>query len=126
MTYLIQHAVEHSAEKLPEQDAFRFHGDGVSYAQLNRRANALAAELVKRGVKPQDRVGIFMNKSLHLPVAVYGILKAGAAYVPLDPTSPVSRLDFILRDCNIRFLITQKNKLRVIRQVQDIESRLDG
>jgi len=126
MAYLIQHAVEHSAEKSPDQDAFRFHGEGVSYSQLNRRANALAAELVKRGVKPQDRVGIFMNKSLHLPVAVYGILKAGAAYVPLDPTSPVGRLDFILRDCGIRFLITQKNKLRVIKQVQNIESRLDG
>lgn len=126
MAYLIQHAVEHSAEKLPEQDAFRFHGEGMSYAQLNRRANALAAELVKRGVKPQDRVGIFMNKSLHLPVAVYGILKAGAAYVPLDPTSPVARLDFILRDCGIRFLITQKNKLRVINQVPDVENRLEG
>ena len=58
-------------------------------------ANRLAGLLVARGVRPHDRVGIYMNKCLALPVALYGILKAGAAYVPIDPTAPVARVRFI-------------------------------
>ena len=59
----------------------------LTYEELARRAGRLAAVLIDEGVRPGDRVGIYMNKGLELPVALYGILRAGAAYVPIDPVS---------------------------------------
>ena len=57
--------------------------------------------------KKGDRVGIFMNKSLDSAVAIYGIMKAGGAYLPLDPDYPAERLGFMVRDAGVRFLVTQ-------------------
>ena len=59
LTYLLPHAVDHSAERLPDKDAFRIHGQGLTYGQLARRTNALAHILQDQGVKRRDRVGIY-------------------------------------------------------------------
>ncbi len=63
----------------------RFSGKSLSYAELESRTNSLARLLIEQGVRRGDRVGIFMNKGLESAVAIYGIMKAGAAYVPLGP-----------------------------------------
>ena len=110
MIYLLPHGIDQSAERFPDKEAFRFYGQSLSYAQLVRRANALAKMLEDQGVKRRDRVGIYLNKSLESAVAIYGIMKAGAAYVPLDPLAPVPRLAFVLRDCQIRHLISEDSK----------------
>ena len=110
MIYLLPHGIDQSAERFPDKEAFRFYGQSLSYAQLVRRANALAKMLQDQGVKRRDRVGIYLNKSLESAVAIYGIMKAGAAYVPLDPLAPVPRLAFVLRDCQIRHLISEDSK----------------
>jgi non-ribosomal peptide synthetase component F len=60
-----------------------------------------------------------LNKGLHSAVAIYGIMKAGAAYVPLDPSAPAARLAFVIQDCGIKVLLTQPNKLDVIRQLDE-------
>jgi len=78
----------------------------LTYAELNRRADQLAHYLCGLGVGPETRVGIYMDRSLELAIAVLGILKAGAAYVPLDPTHPRERLQYILEDSRIAVLIT--------------------
>lgn len=98
--------MDESAQREPSREAFRFAGEALSYERLAERANRLAAFLVESGVQPQDRIGIFLHKGLELPVALYGILKAGAAYVPIDPTAPIQRVRLILEDCGIRQLIT--------------------
>ncbi len=112
MGFLLHHSIDESAQRDPAHQAFRFAGEGLSYAELVERSNRLAGLLMDQGVKPHDRVGIFMNKGLELPVALYGILKAGAAYVPIDPTAPTARILFMLKDCGIRHLITSASNAR--------------
>jgi amino acid adenylation domain-containing protein len=110
LIYLIPHGIDRSAEHFPDKEAFRFSGQSLTYAQLVRRSNALARMLQEQGVTRRDRVGIYLNKSLESAVSVYGIMKAGAAYVPLDPLAPVSRLAFVLQDCQIRHLVSEEGK----------------
>jgi amino acid adenylation domain-containing protein len=66
-----------------------------------------------------------MHKSLESAIAIYGIMKAGAAYVPLDPSAPVARLDYIVRDCGIRHLVTQREKTNELRQLLDLGTPLE-
>ncbi|SHF89500.1 Pls/PosA family non-ribosomal peptide synthetase [Streptoalloteichus hindustanus] len=78
----------------------------LSYDELNRRANQLAALLQQRGVTAGATVGILLERSVDTYVAILGALKAGAAYVPLDPSFPADRLAFIAEDSAFRFLLT--------------------
>ena len=78
----------------------------VSYRQLERRANRLAHHLRDLGVRPEDRVGIALEPSPEMLEAVLGTLKAGAAYVPLDPSHPAERLAFLTRDSDLKILLT--------------------
>ena len=89
----------------------RFNDQELSYGELAVASRKLAGLLRERGVRRGDRVGIYQNKRLETAVALYGIMMAGAAYVPLDPAAPPSRTAFVLRDCGIRHVITQDNKV---------------
>jgi amino acid adenylation domain-containing protein len=117
MLYLLPHAVDQAAARTPDHPAIRFAGRQLSYAELAARSDRLACVLAEQGVRRGDRVGIYMGKGLTSAVAIYGIMKAGAAYVPLDPTAPVSRLAFILRDCGIRHLVTEQAKAAILQHV---------
>ena len=110
MIYLLPHTIETSAELFPEQEAFRFQDTSLTYQTLVLKSNSLANLLVDRGVKKCDRVGVYLSKSWESAIAIYGIMKAGAAYVPIDPNAPIARLEFIIRNCEISCLITQPNK----------------
>jgi amino acid adenylation domain-containing protein len=107
MLFLLHHAVDRAAERDPEREAVRCRDQSLSYAELVQRANALAHVLVNQGVRRSDRVGIYLHKSLETAIALWGILKAGAAYVPLDPETPPDRLFYILQHCGIRHLVTE-------------------
>jgi amino acid adenylation domain-containing protein len=85
----------------------------ISYAELNQRANALAKHLRVLGVEPESLVGVCLERSVAMIVALLGVLKAGAAYVPLDPAYPQERLDFMLRDTGAAVVITQRSLLRL-------------
>lgn len=117
MLYLLPQAVDNSAQRSPEHPAVRFGGKALTYAELARRTASLAGVLKDQGVTRGDRVGIFMNKSLESAVALYGIMKAGAAYVPLDPFAPPARLAYVIQDCGIRVLISKDEKLEAIQQI---------
>ncbi|NEP55209.1 MAG: long-chain fatty acid--CoA ligase, partial [Moorea sp. SIO3C2] len=114
MIYLLSQILDQSAARFPERDAFRCNGQGLTYKQLLQQANGLAHVLVDYGVKRGDRVGIYLNKSLESAIALYGIWKAGAAYVPLDPSAPIARTAYAINHCGIRHLITHKAKRRQI------------
>ena len=110
MMYLLSQILDRSAARYPDHEAFRCEGVGLTYAELLQRANGLAQWLVGSGVKRGDRVGIYLNKCLESAIAVYGIWKAGAAYVPLDPNAPIERTAYAINHCGIRCLITQKGR----------------
>jgi len=117
--YLLFHALEYYADISPEQEAVRLSGDHLTYQQLSERSNQLAHALLELGVRRGDRVGIYFNKCLESIVSLYGIMKAGAAYVPLDPFAPVERLRFVIRDCDIRVLLSDDQKLESTLEILD-------
>jgi nonribosomal peptide synthetase protein BlmIV len=97
---------EEQAARTPDAVAI-VHGDrALTYRALNGQANRLARHLRGLGVRVEDRVGIYLPRSLECAVAVLGVLKAGAAYVPLDPTHPAARTSYLLSDCGARFVLT--------------------
>jgi amino acid adenylation domain-containing protein len=89
---------EAQAERTPDAIAVVHEAQFLCYAELNTRANRLARHLVGLGVRPDDRIAIGVERSLELVVGLLAILKAGAAYVPLDPHYPVERLSYMLTD----------------------------
>ncbi len=84
-------------------------GDGVSltYRELDQRANQLAHRLIREGIGPETRVGILMERSVTQAIALLGVLKAGACYVPLDPDFPSERLHYMIDDANVALILTQ-------------------
>ncbi len=125
MIYLLPHAITEAASRTPDHEALRFAGAGLTYATLAERAAQLARFLTEGGVARGDRVGIYMNKSLESVIALYGIMLAGAAYVPLDPFAPVARLAFVIRDCGIRCLISRDDKAAALREMLDLAPGLE-
>ena len=97
------------AERNPNALAIVCGDDRITYGELNERANQLAHHLRSLGVKPEDRVCILMERSVEMVLALLGVLKAGAAYVPLDPTYPKERLRFMLEDACGRVVLTQQH-----------------
>ncbi|HEY1496852.1 MAG TPA: AMP-binding protein, partial [Candidatus Solibacter sp.] len=94
----IHQLFEQQAERTPDAVAVVFRDRHLTYRELNRRSNQLAHYLGHRGIQPGDLVAVCVERSLEMVVGLLGILKAGAAYVPLDPASPGERLDFLLLD----------------------------
>ncbi|HYO13129.1 MAG TPA: amino acid adenylation domain-containing protein, partial [Thermoanaerobaculia bacterium] len=95
------------AARLPQAPAATCEGETLTYGELNRRANRIARHLRRLGVEPGDCVGLCTERSLAMVAGVLGILKAGAAYVPLDPAYPAERLAFALADSGARVLLTE-------------------
>ncbi len=99
---------EAQARRTPDATALIVQGQELSYAALNRRANQLAHYLQSLGVGPDVLVGICVERSPEMVVGLLGILKAGSAYVPLDPTYPQERLAFMIEDAQVSVLLTNR------------------
>ncbi|MHB9105595.1 MAG: non-ribosomal peptide synthetase [Armatimonadota bacterium] len=98
--------IERQAKKTPAAVAATFRDEALTYGELNRRANQLAHYLRKRGVGPDVPVGICLERSLWMAVGLLGTLKAGGAYLPLDPAYPRERLAFMLDDAQAPVVVT--------------------
>ncbi|MEM7373372.1 MAG: amino acid adenylation domain-containing protein [Bacteroidota bacterium] len=105
--YLLHQSLDVSAAKFPDKLAFKSGKHAVSYSEMHKKSGQLARLLIELGVKKGDRVGIYTNRSLESVIGVYGILRAGAIFVPLDPTAPDKRTLFLIQDCGIQYLISQ-------------------
>ena len=99
---------EAQVERTPDAVAAISGAQQLSYTELNRRANQLACHLRNLGAGPDKLIGISVERGLDMLVGLFGILKAGAAYVPLDPAYPNDRLAFIVEDAGIELLVTQE------------------
>ncbi|HWP43817.1 MAG TPA: amino acid adenylation domain-containing protein, partial [Blastocatellia bacterium] len=103
---LLHELVEEQAEQTPERVAVISRGEQISYVELNERANQLGHYLRSRGVGPEVRVGLCIERGVNMVVGLLGILKAGGAYVPLDPAYPAHRLRYVIEDADVRLIVT--------------------
>ncbi|MCP5046490.1 MAG: AMP-binding protein, partial [bacterium] len=119
--------VEEQVEKMPDVIALSgpvSHDRGtnnacLSYGTLNELANRLACWLYnEKGIGPEERVGILMSRSLHLPVSILGVLKSGGGYVPLDPSLPEDRLKYMIDDTSLGVVVSEKRYIRTLNRLQ--------
>ena len=112
----VHELVEEQARERPQAIALVFNGERLTYEELNRRANRLAHRLRGLGLKPESRVGICFERSVEMMIGLLGILKAGCAYVPLDPEYPPERLSYMLEDAQASVLLTGRRHARLFPQ----------
>lgn len=106
----IHQVFEQQVEQTPAAVAIAFGDTKLSYEELNRRANCLAARLQELGVGRDVPVGVFMERSPEMVVALLAILKAGGAYVPLDPLYPIERINLMIADTKTPVILTQNKR----------------
>lgn len=123
---VIPQLFESQVVRTPDAIAVIFERQKLTYRELNCRANQLARHLQNYGVKPEVLVGICLEKSLEIVVAILAILKAGGAYVPFDPTYPSERLAFMLEDSQVLLLLTQASLVEAIPKHQSRTICLDA
>jgi L-proline---[L-prolyl-carrier protein] ligase len=116
MTRLLPQLVTASAERFAERPAVVMDGRSLSYAGLESLANRFARSLLQHGVRPGDRVALWLPRSIEAVAALYGVMKAGAAYVPVDPGAPPARLAYIARDCTVSGLVTVAERAPALEQ----------
>jgi amino acid adenylation domain-containing protein/FkbH-like protein len=107
----VHHLFEEHVRRAPDEPAVACDGEQLTHRELNERANALAHRLRRLGVGPDDRVGLCFGRSIEMIVALLGIMKAGAAFVALDPALPRKRLEHILQDSRVGVLVTRSELL---------------
>ena len=105
----IHELIEAQAERTPNAPAVWYEGQPLSYSDLNRRANQIAHRLQSLGVGTESLVGICMDRSFALVIGLLGILKAGAAYVPFDPSYPSDRLNYLVHDADVAVLVVEES-----------------
>ncbi|MBW4537633.1 MAG: amino acid adenylation domain-containing protein [Myxacorys chilensis ATA2-1-KO14] len=115
----IHQLFETQVERTPDQVALVFEDQQLTYAELNARANQLAHYLQTLGVKPDELVGIYLERSLDAIISLFGILKSGAAYLPLDPALPLEALASRVQDARPIVLLTQERLLESVQSVLD-------
>ncbi|MEK5109515.1 non-ribosomal peptide synthase/polyketide synthase [Cytobacillus sp. FSL K6-0129] len=103
----IQALFEEQVEKTPNKVAVVVGNQEMTYNELNARSNQLAHTLRDRGVKPDDVVAIMVERSFEMIVSIMGVLKAGAAYLPIDPELPIERINYMLKDSRTEILVSQ-------------------
>ncbi|MEG4962425.1 MULTISPECIES: amino acid adenylation domain-containing protein [unclassified Microcoleus] len=108
----LHHLVTQQAEATPEKIAVSFEGKTLTYQELHQRSNQLAHYLQKKGVKPDDLVGICVDRSLEMLVGLLGVLKAGGAYVPIDPNYPPDRVEYMIENSQAKVLLTQQRLVK--------------
>src|SRR5437016_3089581 len=103
---LVRDFLELSAQRLPDKTALVCEGQRLTYEALDAQANRLAQGLLARGVERDDRVGIHLPNNAAAVVAVFAVLKAGAVFVPVNPTTKADKLGFILNNCRATALLS--------------------
>ena len=133
--HTIHQLYQRQALKTPEKIAVECDGSQLSYAELDTASDNIARALIHHDIKPGDLVGLFSERSIEMVIGVLGILKSGAAYVPMDPAFPSERLGHMVEDAQMSVIITSQalesmlpdNRAKIITYEQvDSETKLDG
>lgn len=125
---MIHQLFEEQAARSPEAPAVSFESEALTYEELDRRANQAAHHLRKKGIKSGTLVGIYMDRSMDMLVSLLGVMKAGATYLPLDPSFPNERLSLMLADSQCEFLLVNNSAHSSIinRQITIIDLSSDA
>ncbi len=118
---LFHECIGHYAETQPEHEALVACDARYTYAEMNRVTDNIAAALAGQGVRPRDRVALLLPRTSRLILALFGTLKAGAAYIPCDPEYPAERVKLILEDSEARFIITTADRITSLPEGKAID-----
>ncbi|HEX7411780.1 MAG TPA: AMP-binding protein, partial [Bacteroidales bacterium] len=116
---------ENTVENYPESFAVQFNSETLTYSELNNKANRLAHYLKSLGVGTSDYAGILLSRTPDMYIAMLGILKAGAAYIPIDPKYPAERVHFILTNCNAKIIISTSDYINKLTGLTCLSVLLD-
>jgi len=117
---------EAQAAATPEAEALVFEGETLTYEALNRRANQLASYLLEHAAEHTRFIGVYMDRSLELVVSLLAILKAGKAYVPVDPGNPAKRVEYMLADAELQFVVTDsRSSSRLLEAVPRLQPGME-
>ncbi|RAP22565.1 Bacitracin synthetase 3 (BA3) [Brevibacillus laterosporus] len=105
---------EEQAAKHPARSAVMFNEEQLTYSKLNEKANQLSRVLLKKGIGVEHLVAIMADRSLEMVIAVLAVLKAGGAYIPIDPTYPVERIRYMLEDSQVQVLLSQMHLMDTV------------
>jgi amino acid adenylation domain-containing protein len=119
MERLLHDLLTESASLHPGKTALKMKGERLSYRDLDRQSSRLCSFLHDQQVKKGSRIGILLDKSLEAIISIFGILKSGSCYVPLDPSAPRARLNTIIEDCELEWLITSSAKIPLLEDACD-------
>ncbi|MBI3863115.1 MAG: AMP-binding protein, partial [Planctomycetia bacterium] len=106
--------LENSARRLPDKTALVWGEERLTYGELDARCNRLSRALVAAGVERGDRVAIYLDNSIEAIVSVFAVLKAGAVFVMVNPTTKAEKLTWILNNCQAKALLTPTMKLAAL------------
>jgi amino acid adenylation domain-containing protein len=117
MTLALHQVLDESAKRFPDRVAIEeSEGASIGYSELSRLSDRLRDRLTRLGVGAQDRVGICMHKSADAVACMFGIMKAGAAYVPADPTAPAARSAYIFENCRVKAILVEERLADALRE----------
>ncbi|MBQ9216642.1 MAG: amino acid adenylation domain-containing protein [Muribaculaceae bacterium] len=125
---LMHECIHHFAQSQPDHEALVATDAKYTYAEMDRATDCIAAALRQRGVRERDRVALLLPRTSRLVLALFGVLKAGAAYIPCDPDYPADRIRLILEDSEARYIITTADRLDAVEadKAIDVEQLLEG
>jgi len=103
----IHEMFQQQVEKVPNNVAVMFEGKQLTYLELNKKSNQLAELLRDRGVKPDDRVCLLLERSVEMVIGIMAVLKAGGSYLPVSPENPEDRINFVIEDSSAKLVLTQ-------------------
>ena len=120
--------IDHFAQSQPDHEALVAIDGKFTYHEMNQACNRIACGLRERGVMPRDRVALLLPRTSRLILSLFGVLKAGAAYIPCDPEYPADRIKLILEDSEARFIITTADRMNDVPadKAIDVEQLLNG
>ncbi len=113
-TTLLPQLVAESARRTPGARALTYGAESLTYAALQREVSAFASGLIELGLQRAERVGIYLDKRFEMVVAAFGAPAAGGVFVPLNPLLKSEQVEYILRDCNVRVLVTSAERLPLL------------
>jgi long-chain acyl-CoA synthetase len=114
---LVNHFLEHSAERFPDKIALIHQGKRYTYGEIDCMANRLAMKLVESGVERGNRVAVFMDNCVEAVISIFGALKVGSVFMMINPTTKSEKLEYLLNNSRASVLITQGNRAGVIQSV---------
>ena len=108
--------------RTPNHIAVRFNSDSLTYKQLDEKSNQVAHCLIHNNVQPKEAVALYLDRSLEMIIGMLGIMKSGAVYVPIDILYPKARIEYMLKDCGAKYILSQQSYINTLSNYKDLKT----